>query len=99
MTQVFEFAAFTVREGHEQALLDQRPAMIAAIRRAFPGLVSAWLTQRDDGSWLDTVLWRSRADARHSAAHVTEVPEAAAWFTHIGQSRGIEHLTVRAADD
>jgi len=69
MTQVFEFAAFTVREGHQQALQDERPAMIAAMRRAFPGLVSAWLTQRDDGSWLDAILWRSREDAEHSAAH------------------------------
>ena len=98
MTQVFELAAFTVRDGHEEALLDERPAMIAAMRRTFPGLVSAWLTQRDDGSWLDTILWRSREDAQHSAAHVTEVPEAAAWFTHISESRGIEHLAVRAAD-
>jgi hypothetical protein len=29
-----------------------------------------------------------------AAKHVTEVPEAAAWFTHISESRGIEHLTV-----
>ena len=26
MPQVFEFAAFTVREGHDQAMLDERPA-------------------------------------------------------------------------
>lgn len=99
MTQVFELAAFTVRDGHEQALLDERPAMMAAMRRAFPGLVSAWLTQRDDGSWLDTILWRSREHAEHSAAHTTEIPQAAAWFAHIGESRGIEYLAVRAADD
>jgi hypothetical protein len=34
MPQVFEFAAFTVREGHDQAMLDERPAMIAALSRA-----------------------------------------------------------------
>jgi hypothetical protein len=28
-----------------------------------------------------------------------EIPDAAAWFTHIAQSRGIEHLAVRATDD
>ncbi len=94
MTQAFELAAFTVREGHERALLDERQAMIAALRRRFPGVVAAWLTQRDDGSWLDVILWQSREEAEYAARHVTEVPEAAAWFTHIGESRGIEHLTV-----
>jgi hypothetical protein len=36
MTQIFEFAAFTVHAGHEQALIGERPAMIAALRKAFP---------------------------------------------------------------
>ena len=30
---------------------------------------------------------------------VDEVPEAAAWFTHIDQSRGIEHLEVRSPNE
>src|SRR5262249_1179635 len=98
MAQVFEFAAFTVREGHEQALLDQRPAMIGGLGQGFPGLVSSWLTRRDDDSWLDVILWHSREQAEHAAGHVTEVPEAAAWFAHIGDSRGIEHLTVASVD-
>ncbi len=98
MAQVFEFAAFTVHEGHEQALLDERPAMIAALRRAFPGLLSSWLTRRDDGSWLDVILWQSRPEAEHAAEHAADVPEAAAWFAHISESRGIEHLTVASAD-
>jgi len=98
MAQVFEFAAFTVREGHEPALLDERAAMIAALRQAFPGLVSSWLTRRDDGSWLDVILWESRGEAEHAAAHASEVPEAATWFTHIAESRGIEHLTVASTE-
>ena len=97
MPQVFEFAAFTVREGHEPAVLDERPEMIAALRREFPGLVSSWLTRRDDGSWLDVILWQSREDAEHAAAHAADVPEAAAWFSHISESCGIEHLTVTSA--
>jgi hypothetical protein len=94
MTQVFEFAAFTVHEGHQQALVDERPAMITALRKAFPVVLADWLTQRDDGSWLDVILWRSREEAEHAARHVTEVPEAADWFTHSSESRGIEHLSV-----
>ena len=97
MSQVFELAAFTVREGHQQALLAERDAMITALCGAFPGLMSAWLTQRDDGSWLDVILWRSREQAEHAAAHVTDVPEAAAWFAHIDQSRGLEHVEVRTS--
>ena len=73
--------------------------MITALSCAFPGLISAWLTQRADGSWLDMILWRSREEAEDAAAHVTEIPEAAAWFTHIDQSRGIEHLEVRSPGD
>ena len=99
MSQVFELAAFTVREGHQHALLAERNGMITALGCAFPGLMSAWLTQRDDGSWLDVILWRGRAQAEHAAVHVTEVPEAAAWFTHIDQSRGIEHLEVRSPNE
>jgi hypothetical protein len=40
MSQVFELAAFTVREGHQQALLAERKKMITALGRAFPGLMS-----------------------------------------------------------
>lgn len=84
-----------MREGHQQALLAERKAVITALGRAFSGLLSAWLSQRDDGSWLDVILWRSREQAEHPTAHATEVPEAAAWFTHIDQSRGIEHSRLR----
>ena len=69
MSQVFELAAFTVREGHEQALLDERPPMVAALSRALPGVVSSWLTQREDGSWLDVILWASREEAEDDRAH------------------------------
>jgi hypothetical protein len=96
--QVFEQASFTVRDGHARALLDERQAMISALRRAFPGLVSSWLTRREDGSWLDVILWEDREAAEYSAKHVTEIPEAVAWFSHIDKPLGIEHLKVLATD-
>jgi hypothetical protein len=46
------------------------------------------------GSWLDVILWETREAAEYSAEHATEVPEAAAWFGHIHEFRGIEHLEV-----
>lgn len=98
MTQVFEHASFTVRDGHQQALPDERRTMIGALRRAFPGLVSAWLTRREDGSWPDVILWENREAAEYSAKHVTEIPEAVAWLAHIDKSLGTEHLEVPAAD-
>jgi len=52
--------------------------MIAALRRAFPGLVSSWLTRREDGSWLDVILWRSREDdvLEQASASYTTTREA-----------------------
>jgi hypothetical protein len=94
MTSVFELAAFTVRAGDEAAMLAERPVMIAALREAFPGLLAAWLTKRHDGSWLDVILWRTRAEAETAAKHVDSVPEAKAWFRHIAESHGVQHVDI-----
>lgn len=56
----------------------ERPAMVEALRRRFPGCLAAYLS-RDDGGWLDVVLWRSRA-------------QCAAWFRHIAASGGLRHV-------
>ena len=90
----FELASFRVAPENEAALVEERPAMIDALRRAFPGALGAWLTRQDDGSWLDIILWRSREEAEDAARRVNEVPEAAAWFRHIAESQGIRHLEV-----
>jgi hypothetical protein len=94
MNPVFELAAFTVRDGDEAEMLAERPAMIEALQRAFPGVLAAWLTKRDDGSWLDVILWRTRAEAETAAERVYDVPEAKAWFRHIAESHGLQHLEV-----
>jgi hypothetical protein len=94
MTPAFELAAFTVRDGAEAAMLAERPAMIEALRQAFPGLLAAWLTKRDDGSWLDVILWRTRAEAEIAAQHVNDVPAAKAWFRHIADSHGVQHVDI-----
>lgn len=94
MERAFELAAFTVRDVDEAAMLAERPAMIAALRKAFPGLLAAWLTKRDDGSWLDVLLWRTRAEAEAAAETVNDVPEAKAWFRHIAESHGLQHVDI-----
>jgi hypothetical protein len=94
MALTFEVATFTVREGEEATLLAERPQMIAALGRAFPGVLGAWLAKRDDGSWIDVILWHSREEAAHAAKHVDGVPAAKAWFRHIAESHGLQHVEV-----
>jgi hypothetical protein len=94
MAPTFELATFTVSEGEEAALVAERPAMIAALGRAFSGLHGAWLAKGDDGSWTDVILWRSREEAERAAAHVDGVPAAKGWFRHIEATHGLQHLEV-----
>ncbi len=86
MTLTFELAQFSVREEDEAALLAERPEMIRAVQRAFPGALAAWLTKQDDGTWLDVILWHSREEAEEAARRIDGVPEAKSWFRHISQS-------------
>ncbi|MEV0162523.1 antibiotic biosynthesis monooxygenase [Nonomuraea fuscirosea] len=92
-----ELARFRVREGAEDRLVAERPEMVAALRRRFPGCLAAYLTRGDDGEWLDVILWRSRAEAEESAREVNSVPEVAAWFRHIAESGGLRHVEVVSA--
>jgi hypothetical protein len=94
MALTFELATFTVRDGEEASLVAERPQMIAALGRAFPGLLGAWLARRDDGSWIDVILWQSREEAERAAKDVDGVPAAKAWFRHIAESHGLQHVEV-----
>ena len=90
----FELAQFVVRDGEEEALLAERPAMMRALREAFPAALAAWLTKQDDGSWLDVILWQNREDAEEAARRIDEVAEARSWFRHIAQSHDLRHVEV-----
>lgn len=90
-----ELARFTIKPDAETALLAERPAMITALRQRFPACLAAFLTREEDGSWLDVLVWRTRAEAEESAAQIATVPEAVAWFRHIGESGGLRHVEVR----
>ncbi|MFD0690259.1 antibiotic biosynthesis monooxygenase [Actinomadura fibrosa] len=92
-----ELARFTIHDGAEERLVAERPAMVDALRRRFPGCLAAYLTREDDGSWLDVLVWRSRAEAERAAREVGSVPECAAWFRHIAESGGVRHVDVVAA--
>lgn len=92
-----ELASFRIQDGAEEALLAERPAMLAAMREAYPACLAAYLVKQDDGSWTDIVLWRSLADAQESARTIMNVPECAAWFRHISESLGMRHAEVADA--
>jgi hypothetical protein len=89
-----ELARFTVHDAAEAQLVADRPAMIGALRRRFPGCLAAYLTREDDGSWLDILLWRSREEAEDAAGLINTVPECTAWFQHIAGSHGLRHTQV-----
>lgn len=78
-------------------MLAERPAMVDAMRRRFPGCLAAYLTKESDGRWLDVILWRSQAEAEEAAREVASVPECAAWFRHIAESGGLRHVEVVSA--
>ena len=94
MTMTIEMARFKVDESAVAQLVAERPAMVEAMRRRFPGCLAAYLTREEDGGWLDIVLWRSKADAEESARLISTVPECAAWFRHISESAGLGHFEV-----
>ncbi|HEX5618223.1 MAG TPA: hypothetical protein VFX51_07370 [Solirubrobacteraceae bacterium] len=75
-------------------MLAERPAMVEALRRRFPGCQAALLTREGDGWWLDIVFWRSRAEAEEAAQEINTVPECAAWFRHLAESGGLRHVEV-----
>jgi hypothetical protein len=89
MALTIEFARFRIHDGAEAQLVAERPGMVEAMRRRFPACLAAYLTREDDGSWLDVVLWRSRAEAEEPARLIDSVPECAAWFRHIAESGGL----------
>jgi hypothetical protein len=94
MALTFELAHFVAHEGDEEALLEERPAMVRALRETFPDALAAWLTRHDDGSWLDVILWQSREAAEEAARRINEVAEARSWFRHIAASHGLRHVEV-----
>jgi Antibiotic biosynthesis monooxygenase len=91
---VLELARFTIYPGAETELVAERPAMLAALRARFPGVLAAYLTKEDDGGWLDVIVWSSRGEAEEAARLVDSVPACAAWFRHIARSGGLRHVEV-----
>ncbi len=97
MSEHLEVVLFDVAPEQHAAFLARRPAAIAALREAFPGLLDARLAQFDDGTWIDVLRWGSRAEAEAAAAGLMDLEDARAWAGLITEVRTVQHAEVRHA--
>jgi hypothetical protein len=97
--KAMELARFTVDPHDVEAMLAARPAMLTALRERFAGFESLRLVRLDERTWLDVVVWSSRAQADEAAATVGDVPECRAAFAHIKEVVAVEHAEVVLASD
>jgi hypothetical protein len=97
-----ELARFTVHPDQEQALVAERPAMLAALRERFPACLAGFLTKEEGGGWLDVIVWANPEAAAESAKVIASIPECAAWLAHIAEPGEMRHVQVAhgwAAED
>ncbi|MDI6103365.1 antibiotic biosynthesis monooxygenase [Actinoplanes sp. NEAU-A12] len=94
-----ELARFTVDPRDVAAMLAARPAMLAALRERFSGFESLRLVRLDERTWLDVVIWASRADADAAAATIGDVPECRSAFAFIKEVVSMEHGEILFAGD
>lgn len=89
-----ELATFRVTEESVDALIAGRSRMIQALQAWNPAIQQAHLTRADDGSFVDVIIWSTRADALEAASRADEIPEVGEWFSLINDSGGIRHVDV-----
>jgi len=95
-----EIVRFTVPAAQVTSMLDQRPAMQAALED-LPGCRSAVLARHDDGSFIDVVTWDSREQALAAAAAMRagRLPgPVLAWAATLGDVLSFEHAEVVERD-
>ena len=91
MSEIYEVVRSRVEPANEAAMLELRPAMVAAVRRRFPALLDARLVRMDDGTWLDVVRWSSREAADAAATQFAEIPEAREMSALVAEVLSFEH--------
>lgn len=73
---------FTVDPARAEDLIHRRNDLVAAVRKAVPGLLEARLARKDDRTWIDLWRWDTHANAQAAVdlARSGALPEAAAAF-------------------
>ena len=74
-------ARFKVDPADTAEMVARRNALVAAAKKAFPGLTEARLAQLDDQTWIDVWRWDSRTSAQEAITNGSAIPEAAAAFS------------------
>lgn len=61
-----------------------------------PEFKTRWLARKDDGEWIDFIVWDTMEAARSAAARIPRAPEAAAFMSPIvGASVRMGHYVVQ----
>jgi hypothetical protein len=76
MSEFHEVVHARIRDGVEDEMLSRRPALEAAVRERLSGLLDIRLVRLDDGTYLDTLRWESRAAADAAVDQYAAIPEA-----------------------
>jgi hypothetical protein len=71
-----ELARFRIEDAAVDRLVAERPAMVEAMRRRFPGCPAAYLTREDDGGWLDVSCGAAVPKPRKRPGRSTRCPSA-----------------------
>jgi hypothetical protein len=90
-----EIVRFRLKYGAEDDMLSERPNLFALLREAFPGLRAAHRAKLDDRTWLDVLMWDSRAQAETAQREEMQRPEIAAALRHVEEVLSMDLAEVR----
>lgn len=79
---------FKTDPANEQAMIEKRAVLIAAVRESFPGLTEARLGRLEDGTWVDHWYWEDAEIMQKALAAAPTIPEAGAAFSLTTDSAG-----------
>jgi hypothetical protein len=96
MTRVIEVAKFRVRPGSAEALREEHGEAIAAIQRAFPGLLRVRLIHLGGDVWADVADWAEEDAARAAAQEAMSIAPFAHWTRNIAADLSLDHGTVES---
>jgi heme-degrading monooxygenase HmoA len=90
-----ELVTFRLQKGDTQGFVDANAAINDWLRRQ-PGFVSRHLAEREEGSYLDIVFWKTHADALAASTRMMEEMAQSEAMTMIDpMGLDMSHATIR----
>jgi hypothetical protein len=96
MTRVIEVAKFRVRPGRAEALREEHGEAIAALQRAFPGLLRVRLIHLGGEVWADVADWADEHVARAATHEAMSIAPFAQWTRNVAADLSLDHGTVES---